>query len=85
MRLDAHGAGLLVWSRTFFSAWRARVDGKTVEAVRADGHLVGVPVPAGAHTVEVSWSARPVLAGALLAALGLGAVFWLRRPFKGTS
>ena len=31
------------------------------ELVRADGHLVGVRVPAGAHDVEVGWSARPVV------------------------
>jgi hypothetical protein len=55
------------------------VDGAVVEAVRADGHLVGVPVPAGAHTVEIGWSAGPVLAGALLALLGLATVAWLRR------
>ncbi len=79
-RLDAPGAGVLVWARTFFSAWRARVDGAAAETVRGDGHLVGVPVPAGAHTVEISWSARPVLAGGLLALVGLSAVAWLRRP-----
>jgi hypothetical protein len=79
VRLEARGAGVLVWSRTFFSAWRARVDGIAVAPVRADGHLTGVPVPAGAHTVEISWSARPVIAGGLLALVGLAAVARLRR------
>ncbi len=81
-RLDAPRAGLLVWSRTYFSAWRARVDGAAAEVLRADGHFVGVPVPAGAHTVEISWSVRPVLGGALLAVLGLGAMAWLRGPVR---
>jgi hypothetical protein len=79
VRLDAGDGGILIWSRTFFSAWRARVDGAAVAPVRADGHLTGVPVPGGAHTVEISWSPRPVIAGGLLALLGLAAVGLLRR------
>jgi hypothetical protein len=79
VRLDARGDGILIWSRTFFSAWRARVDGAPAETVRADGHLVGVEVPAGAHTLEISWSPGPVLAGASFAFLGLIAVVLLRR------
>jgi hypothetical protein len=78
-RVETPEAGFLVWSRSFFSAWRARVDGAQAETVRADGHLVGVAVPAGEHAVEVSWSPRPVVAGALLALLGLLAVVLLRR------
>ncbi len=77
--VDASREGVLVWSRSFFSAWRASVDGAPAETVRADGHLVGVHVPAGTHAVDVSWSARPVVAGALLALLGLLAVVLLRR------
>lgn len=77
--VEAPAPGVLVWSRTFFSAWRARVDGIAAPTLRADGHLVGVRVPAGSHTIEVSWSADPVLGGMGLAALGLGVVLWLRR------
>jgi hypothetical protein len=79
VRVDAREAGYVVWSRTFFSAWRAHVDGAAVAPVRADGHLTGVPVPAGAHTVEISWLTGPVLAGGFLALLGLAAVLLLRR------
>ncbi len=78
-RVDSPIPGVLVWSRTFFSAWWATVDGKPAELVRADGHLVGVRVPAGAHEVEVGWSARPVVAGSALAILGLGLAGWLGR------
>ena len=79
VRVDAPEPGFLVWSRTFFSAWRARVDGAPAAPLRADGHLVGVRVPAGTHTVEVSWSARPVIAGCLLAVVGLAVMGLLRR------
>lgn len=78
-RVDSPAPGVLVWSRTFFSAWWATVDGAPAELVRADGHLVGVRVPAGAHDVEVGWSARPVVGGTALAVLGLGMAAWLLR------
>lgn len=78
-RVDAPAPGVLVWSRTFFAAWWATVDGTPAELVRADGHLVGVRVPAGIHVVEVGWAARPVVAGASLALVGLGLAVWLWR------
>ena len=78
-RVEAPVAGVLVWARTYFSAWQATVDGKAAAAVRADGHLVGVLVPAGAHEVQVRWSAAPVVAGGLLSLVGLSAVLRLRR------
>jgi uncharacterized membrane protein YfhO len=62
---------LLVWSRTAFPAWRATVDGAPAPVVAASGHLVGVPVPPGAHRVEVWWPARPLVIGLILAVLGL--------------
>ncbi len=62
---------MLVWSRTFFPAWRASVDGAPAPVVVAGGHLVGVPVPPGAHRVKVWWPAGPLVAGLVLAVLGL--------------
>jgi hypothetical protein len=70
-RVSSPRQGLLVWSRTYFRAWRATVDGTAVEPVLTDGHLVGVPVPAGDHVVEVHWSKGPVLLGGVLAGIGL--------------
>ena len=61
----------LVWSRTFFPAWRASVDGAPAPVVVAFGHLVGVPLPQGTHRVAVWWPAGPVVAGLVLATLGL--------------
>src|SRR6185295_19189934 len=43
--IEAPSGGTLVWSRSYFRAWRAMVDGRAVEPVAAEGHLVGVPVP----------------------------------------
>ena len=64
-------AATLVWSRTFFPAWRATVDGADTEVTVFDGHLVGVAVPAGVHRVFVWWPAGPLVAGLVLATLGL--------------
>jgi hypothetical protein len=77
-RVEAPGPGVLVWSRTFFSAWWASLDGQPARTVLADGHLLGVPVPAGAHRVEIGWSRLPVAAGGALLALGLSGVALLR-------
>jgi hypothetical protein len=76
--VDAPMPGLLVWSRSHFGAWRATVDGRPADVALADGHVVGVAVPAGAHVVEVSWPAMPLLAGAALFTAGALAAGWLR-------
>jgi hypothetical protein len=77
--VEAGADGVLVWSRSYFRAWQASVDGKPVTPVLADGHLVGVPVPAGAHRVEVRWSSGPLIAGAGLCFAGVVAALALRR------
>ena len=60
-----------VLSRTFFPVWRASVDGAPAPVVAAFGHLVGVPLPQGTHRVEVWWPKGPLVAGLILAMLGL--------------
>ena len=82
-RLRVHVAApapaLVVWSRTYFGAWRARVDGQAAAVQVADGHLVGVPVSAGTHEVEIGWSTAPLIAGALVSLAALAVVGLLRR------
>jgi hypothetical protein len=82
LRVDVEtpAPGLLVWSRSHFGAWRATVDGTAVEVALAEGHLVGVPVPAGAHVVEVVWPHGALRAGAVLFSAGalLAALLRLR-------
>jgi hypothetical protein len=77
----ADAPGTVVWSRSYFGAWRAAVDGQAAEVLLADGHVVGVPVPAGTHRVEVTWPAGPLIAGAVLFTAGaLAAALLRRRP-----
>ncbi|HUG53223.1 MAG TPA: hypothetical protein VMR21_06460, partial [Vicinamibacteria bacterium] len=78
-RVEAPAEAVLVWSRTFSPAWRASVDGRPATTRVADGHLLGVPLPAGTHEVEVRWSSAPLVAGAAVSLLGLAALVLLRR------
>jgi hypothetical protein len=78
--VDASSDAVLVWSRTFFSAWQASVDGASVQPLRADGHLVGIPVGRGRHRVEVAWRPGPVWIGLGLSLAGWVTVLALRRP-----
>jgi hypothetical protein len=66
-------AGLLVMSESWFPGWSATVDGKTAPVLRADAVVVGVPVPAGRHHVEIRYRPPGFVAGATLSSLTLGA------------
>jgi uncharacterized membrane protein YfhO len=78
-RVEAPAEAVLVWSRTFFRAWRASVDGRAAQTRVADGHLLGVTLPPGAHEVEVGWSSSPLAAGMAVSLAGLIAAALLRR------
>ena len=72
-------AALLVVADNWFPAWRATVDGAEAPVLRAYHTLRAVPVPAGEHTVEMtyhstvvatSWLISLLIAGGLLLAVG---------------
>jgi hypothetical protein len=74
-------------SENYDPDWHAAVDGRLVRVVRVQYSLIGVPVPAGAHTIDL-WFASPAFARGkavtLLALLGVVAVVavesgWRRR------
>jgi hypothetical protein len=73
----SQGASLLVVREALTADWHGWVDGAPVALVRADLGFIGVPVPDGAHAVELvhrpwgqPWTLGLALA-ALLATLGL--------------
>jgi hypothetical protein len=78
VEVDSPVPGLLVWSRSCFGAWRATLDGRPTDVVLADGHVVGISVPAGTHAVEVAWAGAPLIAGAALFTVGVLAAALLR-------
>lgn len=85
MRVQVQSARrqLLVVSEHWDPGWRARVDGLDAPVVRVDAAVLGVPVAAGNHAVELHFWPTGLTAGlavCLLAVLALlGAIFWSRR------
>jgi hypothetical protein len=75
--VDAQGPGHLVFSRTYFPVWKARVDGRPARVLVANARDLGVELTAGPHTVEIAYDRRPfrigvaIQAAALLAAIGI--------------
>ncbi|MCC6189257.1 MAG: YfhO family protein, partial [Anaerolineales bacterium] len=65
----SEAAGLLVVSEAYFPGWQARVDGAPAPVLPADGALLAVTVPAGSHTVELTYRPPMLLAGAALSGL----------------
>ena len=57
--VDADGEGHVVFSRTYFAAWRARLDGRDTTVSVANARDLAVAVPAGRHRVEFSWDEGP--------------------------
>jgi len=73
--------GYLCLSQTFYPGWEARVDGEPAPVVRGDYVLTVVPLPAGAHRVDLRYRPRSFWVGAGVSAgawLGLAAAAGLR-------
>ena len=65
----------LVLSDVYYPGWRATVDGKPAELLRADYVFRAVPVPAGEHTVRLEfapWTWRAGLWVSIITWIGLG-------------
>ncbi len=64
----AETPGHVVFSRTYFPAWRARLDGRPVPVLVANARDLAVAVPPGNHHVEFSYDRRPFHRGVILQA-----------------
>jgi hypothetical protein len=77
--------GLLVLSEIYYPSWRAVVDGKSTQLLRADYALRAIPLEKGTHRVACSFSTEVFRKGLLLScvsltiALGLGWIGFLKR------
>jgi len=67
-RVDAAGSGHLLFSRTYFSAWKASVDGNPSALLVANGRDLAVAVPTGSHQVVFQYDRSPFLVGVALQA-----------------
>lgn len=70
--------GTLVWTRSWWPAWRGSVNGQEAPVLRAHGHLVALSLPAGRADVRIAWDSRPLWLGAALSAIAALVVLALR-------
>ena len=69
--------GLLVVSEVYGPGWQARVDGRSVDVLRADDILCGVPLTAGSHVIDLQYRPRSVPIGAAISIVALFALVGL--------
>jgi len=74
---SARAPSFLVVSESYFPGWQALVDGKAAKVYQTDYILLGVPVPAGSHHVEMHYSAPGAKYGALVSLVTLCAMLSL--------
>ncbi len=84
--------GVVMYSVTYDKGWSATVDGKSAETViidkdseGEDGALLGVKVPAGTHTVEITYQAPGQTAGlviSLVTALIILSLWYVERLLR---
>ena len=86
--VEAAAPGYLIFSRTFFPVWRARLDGERARVTVANARDLAVAVPAGRHRVEIAYDRGPFRRGvafqaaAFLVAL---AVAMATSPFRASA
>jgi uncharacterized membrane protein YfhO len=66
---------MLVVSENYDSDWKAYVDGKRVPVQPVDFAFRGIPLAAGAHTVELRYEPRSLDIGLWLT--GASVAFWI--------
>jgi len=71
--VDAGAAGWLVLLDNYYPGWRARVDGRPVAIHPANYAFRGVPIEAGAHSVEFTYAPASLRWGAVISFLALAA------------
>ena len=69
--VEAEGDGHLIFSRTFFPSWHARLDGRPAPVVVANARDLAVAVPRGKHRIEFEWDGGPFRRGVTLEAAAL--------------
>jgi hypothetical protein len=62
---------ILVLSEIYYPGWQATIDGNPAPLERANWNLRAVPVPAGNHTVQVTFAPRTFRVGAVISGLSL--------------
>lgn len=81
LEISADGPGYLVVVEAYAPGWRARIDASSVPLLRANALFRAVPVPKGAHEVEMTYRPPAAYVGAGVSALTLlgGIGLWVHR------
>jgi len=76
------GSALIV-AENYYPGWKATVDGREAPLGRADYTLIGVALPAGARTVQLTFDSAPYHTGKAitLIALALSVAWWVAGAF----
>lgn len=67
--VETDTAGLLVLSETYDPGWKAYIDGEPADVLVANHLFRAVPVPAGAHTVELRYQPESLRFGLVVSVL----------------
>jgi uncharacterized membrane protein YfhO len=68
-RIETGSAGVLVVSQIYYPGWRATIDGERVRVLDANYALTGIPVPAGSHSVRLTFAPGSFIAGLAITTL----------------
>ena len=74
LSVNAQSPATIVVEQSFAPGWEATLDGRAVSIQAADVLFQSVQVPAGSHSVQLSYRPRSVIEGEVLSALGLAAL-----------
>ena len=79
------GPSLLRAAIPIYPGWSATVDGRAVDLRAVDHALIGIPVPAGRHAVELRYRSWTLRVGALLSLATLALMMVAMRRYSSSS
>ncbi len=85
VEVDAPHDGMVFFSETYYPDRRAWVDGRRVARMKVNLAFTGVPVPAGAHRIELQYDTRALWLGTGLTVFTLCAWLWVERRVRRRS
>jgi len=78
--VESKGPGLIVIAQSFYDAWHASIDGRSVPLLRANHAFQALQVPAGSSHVSLRYQDRRLWLGAIVSGLtALICLVWWRR------